>query len=72
MYFVIILRCFLFLHENICFGYSLELVPTTYVFMENWRKLSQNYHHILLLRKSFVRLHENVVILIKSASLGYI
>ena len=30
-------------------------VPTTYVFfMETWRKLSQNYHQILLLHKSSV------------------
>ena len=30
----------------------LEWVPTTYIFMENWRKLSYNYHQILPLNNS--------------------
>ena len=49
------------LYEELCCGYSLELPhwgasneypEHNYVFMENWRKLSQNYHQILLLIKS--------------------
>ena len=37
------------LHQKTCFVYSLELpkfewVPTTYVFVEKYRKLSPNYH----------------------------
>ena len=42
---------FLFLQKNICCGYSIEaphqgasIEPTTYVFVENWRKLSKKYH----------------------------
>ena len=39
---------FLFLHKSICWDYSLEVHHRgtsneyPYVFMENWRKLSQN------------------------------
>ena len=36
---------FLFLHKKRC-GYSLEVPRTTCFFLENWRKLSQNYHQI--------------------------
>ena len=50
---------FLFLHKNICCGYSLEAAhqgaSNEYqqpMFMENWRKLSYNYHQILLLNNS--------------------
>ena len=40
---------FLFLHEKIYLVYSLEaLVMSTHIFVKTWRKLSQNYHHILL------------------------
>ena len=40
----------LFLNKNVCCGYSLELprrwVPTTYVFIENYRELFFNYQQI--------------------------
>ena len=63
---------FLFLHKHICCGYSLEAprrvasneYPQHMFFMKNWRKLSQNYHQILLLIKSpgaiFLFYHEKV------------
>ena len=59
-YLVIILGYFfLFLHKNICCGYSLEVLHQgasneypKHVFMANWRKLSHNYHQILLLNNS--------------------
>ena len=46
--------------HNICFYAEIRKIipelspytPTTYVFVENWRKLSQNYHQILLLNNS--------------------
>ena len=61
---------FLFLHENICCGYSLE-VPQQgisneypqcmFFFMEKLEKLSQNYHQILLLNKSSVYLDTSLL-----------
>ena len=55
-----ILGSFFFLYKNLCCGYSLKVpqlgasngVSTLYFFMENWRKLSQNYHQILLLNNT--------------------
>ena len=51
------------LKKNICCGYSLDAprrVPTTYFFMEILRKLSQNYHQILLLTIPLVCLISNI------------
>ena len=48
---------FLFIHENLCCGHSLE-APHQDTSNEHpqrrflWRKLSKNYHQILLLHKS--------------------
>ena len=51
---------FLLLHKNICCRYSFEAprqdasneYPQHIFFMKNWRKLSQNYHLILLVKNS--------------------
>ena len=56
---MIILENFLFFNKNTSCGYSLEVTqrgtsneyPQIYVFKESLRKLSQNYHQILLLYK---------------------
>ena len=56
---IILVYVFLFFHKNICCEYSLE-VPLrgasneyhNICFIENWRKLSQNYHQIFLLNTS--------------------
>ena len=57
---IILAYFFLFLQKSIiCCGYSLEVphgtsneYPQHMLFMENWRKLSQNYHQIFLLNSS--------------------
>ena len=62
---MIILGCsFLFLHKNIYCGYSLEAphrgASNEYpqdIFMDTWRKLSHNYHQILLLNNSSVSIY---------------
>ena len=58
---IIMVYLFLFLHENLCCGYSLEAPQQKasyeypqHVFMGNRGKLSQNYHKMLLFNKSTV------------------
>ena len=65
--------CFLFLHKNIWCGYSLEAPhqgtsneypqKNMHIFMEKLRKSSKNYHQILVLDKSFVRILTKTIIL---------